>query len=616
MTSEENSYIELILIDGHQNYGNCDGKYYMDPSGQKLNDEIIWINESKQTFMGYTVSGEWVITGITFLDEVIKAGNKLNKGYHFSTSHSTDEDPRSSTWEHYTVTHNLVNNIIETNGTKKEGTKEIDEAGAFEFDPKKDTLNEYKGVYKCAPGRYVNDRHVYVMGEEYFMFWAGSIWAITSYCYLEDIEGKNEPFGYLECAKTSPNSRAPDGSRWTDYYFERVSGEDPGFGWKDILALSPDWEVYPETEIKDCYKFVRYENADIEKNFHSNRLLCIEEDYGGFIVTPAEFDQFGKEMQPSQAFYFRRTQSELMNSKQSHADKTLHLAPKEFKPDTAFKAGKDSAPSCHIEWYEPSNDNPVQAIAVQVRIPKGIPNSYYMVSGFQCGYSGIQTHSTEDITCNLFSVWNDTTAANYNHCLGAHPDVGKRAFGGEGAGVQTNCINDKEKGQNNVGNWINDETYTMVVEGHYKPMTGNKEGGIIFNMSLYDPAKGWIKFASNFRPMSKPDPKNRLKFFHSFIEAFGESETIYLRRSGYWGGCWFKFDNENVWTNCTEVSSTTTAELDRPDKQVIKVTASDGYDEIKMATGGDPMEDGDYGLYAGPVNFRPPPDYLKLYDGY
>ena len=300
----------------------------------------------------------------------------------------------------------------------------------------------------------------------------------------------------------------------------------------------------------------------------------------------------------------------MINARRPQDGKTLHLAPTQFKPDTKFKAGKDGAPANHIQWKPPYNINPIQAYAVQVRVPKGVLNSYYMVGGFNCGYCGIQTLDTVDKTFNLFSVWNDTTASSYCKNLETHPNVKTNEFGGEGAGSQTRCTNDKAKGENNVGNWINDVTYTMVVEAHHR------EDGVVLNMSLYDPAKGWIKFASTFRPMGKPDSNNRISGFNSFIEAFGQSKTLNLRRNGYWGGCWFKFDNEKVWKNCTEMTSTTTAEIDRPDKQVIKVTMSDGYDLIHMAAGGDAMEDGNYGLYSGPVNFMPPPDFLMSFQGY
>ena len=270
MNSTDRSYVELILINGHENYANCDGKYYMDTYGRKLNNKIIWINESKNHLMGSIDNGMWVVTSMQYLDGLIQAGNSSFGGFQASTSFSSDEDPKNSTWEHYTLNHNLDNKVIENDGKHKEGTKLIDNEGVFELLPKS-SAKDFAGVYNCAPGSYINNRHVYVKDEDVFIFWAGTNWAITDYGYLNALLGTEGNIGYLDIATNSPNNRVPDGTQWADYHIKRVSGIDPGLDLKDKLASSSDWQVIPKSDIRDCYKAVYYDSADINHNCYSQK---------------------------------------------------------------------------------------------------------------------------------------------------------------------------------------------------------------------------------------------------------------------------------------------------------------------------------------------------------
>lgn len=179
----------------------------------------------------------------------------------------------------------------------------------------------------------------------------------------------------------------------------------------------------------------------------------------------------------------------------------------------------------------------------EVRVDKGqdVLGTYFMVSGFQYGYSGLQVNSASERRI-LFSVWspvasstiNSTAVLNNYQC----PNITVKNFGGEGYGAQSffNYM------------WKVNVTYAFLMRAEATP--ANKSTSFTLWIRNGETQK-WLLFAS----FSRPSELLYFWYFYSFNENFYGAGNYPFKdnggavsRYGNYGRS-FKLTNDSKWVD-------------------------------------------------------------------
>jgi Domain of unknown function (DUF3472). len=170
-------------------------------------------------------------------------------------------------------------------------------------------------------------------------------------------------------------------------------------------------------------------------------------------------------------------------------------------------------PSVHLRYTLPSED--VEWFYNEVMVPEGAdtPDTYYMLTGFSCGYMGIQTHlgGANNV---LFSVWSayetdDPTQIPSEYkvtMLKKGKNVVVRDFGNEGSGAQSFLSYE----------WKPGKTYRTLV--HVKP---DNDGSTVFTGYFGDDEGNWHLVSSLKRPHTTTWYKSPYSFLENFNPATG-----------------------------------------------------------------------------------------------
>ena len=180
--------------------------------------------------------------------------------------------------------------------------------------------------------------------------------------------------------------------------------------------------------------------------------------------------------------------------------------------DLAEKA-KQQARSVHL-WYSPMQKD-AESVVGTVKVTETQPDSYFMVVGWNGGYSGIQ--DVRGGHWMIFSVWDAVDMESFKgkseeereqlraQILYSDPDVETARFGGEGTGARTMA---------NIG-WKVGEPVRLRIDA--EPCDGDRTA---YTCNLYDFKKGtWKKIATISTPNHGKGCK-RLNGIYSFIEDF------------------------------------------------------------------------------------------------
>lgn len=542
--------VALTLKLGGDDYAGCEGSYLRLPAHEVtlINDQPWYLNAAKDRVLAWNGSS-WIVTGAGHLNDI--AGQSGFGGFHSGDG----ADITTAAFEQYDV------EVFHFECGFNYPHEDLSQHPAR-------TLEQARDVFRAHP-----EADMFVYGPP------------GSGVYGEGIVWLKKASAYTNRCADPPQHAGLRMSRFSDLQVI-----------DDSLLQADRWTVLPGTTTR--YKAVA--NSGVcrsEAEFRDNRRRCLASDCGGFAWRKPHFDQFGEEDDPPVCFFFRRTQDELETALVSNDGFDFYIAPPDFQPNTAFKAGRDPAPACHVRWH---SGGPVQSFAVQVRVDDPSPCTYYMTCGFHCGYAGIQQHcgSKQQV---LFSVWNDPRAdgrvENRSVCEG----VAAEPFGGEGRGMGAYCCaGTGECSDHATACWEPGQAYTSVVRA------AAVGGGTEFACFLHKPCSGgWLELARHFRPEAPGDARRgRLDGLYSFIEDFAANS---VRRSGVWAA-WVQDGPGDPWRAVSEVTGTSTAEMDIPNKRVALV-AEGNFDRVEMVTGGDAMEE--FGLYAGEIT---PPPYPEILD--
>jgi hypothetical protein len=187
------------------------------------------------------------------------------------------------------------------------------------------------------------------------------------------------------------------------------------------------------------------------------------------------------------------------------------------------------------------------------------PGSYFMVSGFDGGYAGIQPSAAESKVRVLFSVWAPFETDDPETipdslkvaCIKAGDGVKVQMFGGEGSGTQTFIgIHDDETPADKQVAWSTGATYKFLTRIYPSKNVGFTEYEATDYISyFYDPAKSSWRLLAWLR---RPKTTLYYKSAHSFCENFNNSAG-HLTRKAYFGNQWIRLKN-GAWKELTSGS--------------------------------------------------------------
>ena len=550
------------------------GNYVFDESKGEINHKPVYVNLEKKMFLASHPSDTgWHICSLHYWDNIYS-----KQGYFGSLCHGVSKDPVSNegdgVWNNYEIK-GFTGFLFKV---KSGGNDYADCSGLYVSD-------ESKGLFNLNPVFLNASKKRILLSHQ------TKGWSITGLQYWDDIKKDPSNFGGFHTIQEA----SPHKGIWEQYNVEVIDCSNI-FDLSDNVEDESFWHKHESSTVS--YKAVcHFGPTRTAADFKLARKKCVLLDCGGFAWRKPQYNQFGEEDTPPACFYFRKTQSDLHKNLKKSDKFDFFIASEKYSPDCSFKEGRDPAPSCHIRW-QPGKG--VQAFACQVQVSDPTQYTYYATCGFHCGYCGIQQHSDTKQQL-LFSVWNHPDAnekvSNSSVCEG----IIAKSFGGEGMGMQAIAIYDSKNAENSsqLASWIPGEKYTFVVE------TFKRESGSEYVCSFHKPGLGWNRIASHFRPEPTKCKKGKLSGLYSFIEDFqGNSH----RRSATYSA-WVKDDVKSTWRPISSISSTSTHDLDYPNKCVETCKDCSDCDQIKMTTGGGQLDN--CGLYCGPLSSPPPvPDCL------
>jgi hypothetical protein len=169
-------------------------------------------------------------------------------------------------------------------------------------------------------------------------------------------------------------------------------------------------------------------------------------------------------------------------------------------------------PSVHMHYTVPAN---TEYFYNEVTVPVGQDpvGSYFMVAGFDGGYSGIQVNSATQRRI-LFSVW-DADNGQKTTLINKGAGVVDNVFDNEGSGGQTYL----------VFNWVADNTYKFITR-----IRPDGAGSTLYSAWFFTPESTAWRYIATWK---RPSTNTYQSGAHSFLESFIETQGFVGRRVTY-----------------------------------------------------------------------------------
>ncbi|KAK7054405.1 hypothetical protein VNI00_003599 [Paramarasmius palmivorus] len=199
-----------------------------------------------------------------------------------------------------------------------------------------------------------------------------------------------------------------------------------------------------------------------------------------------------------------------------------------FANDSANYYWSRRGPSVHMNYTVPANS---EYFYNEVTVPKGQDaiGSYFMVAGFDGGYSGIQVNSQTERRI-LFSVW-DADNGQKTTLVSKGQGVVDNTFGGEGTGGQAYLI----------FNWVAGNTYKFITR-----IRPDGSGSSLFSTWFFAPESNSWRYIATWK---RPSTNTYQSGVHSFLENFLDTRGYTGRRVQY-GNQWVR-NVSGTWSEVT-----------------------------------------------------------------
>ena len=167
-------------------------------------------------------------------------------------------------------------------------------------------------------------------------------------------------------------------------------------------------------------------------------------------------------------------------------------------------------PSNHFMWDMPED---TEFFYNEVMVPEGedIPGAYYMLTGGNGFYMGIQPNQKGHNRTVLFSVWDtDTKAGKLAQLVSNGKGVKSNGYSHEGSGIQNFYYYDWEAGK----------TYATLVRVRPEVIKGRKTGNTLYT-GYFRGDEGWVFLAEIRRPCIETYYKGAYSFCENFRPEYG-----------------------------------------------------------------------------------------------
>lgn len=184
-------------------------------------------------------------------------------------------------------------------------------------------------------------------------------------------------------------------------------------------------------------------------------------------------------------------------------------------------------PSVHMNYTVPAR---TEYFYNEVTVPVGqdAVGSYFMVAGFDGGYSGIQVK--ENQRWILFSVW-DAENGQKTTLVSKGAGVVDNSFGGEGTGGQAYL----------VFNWVAGNTYKFITR-----IRPDGSGSTLYSAWFFPPESNTWRYLATWK---RPSTNTYQSGAHSFLENFIDTRGYTGRRVTY-GNQWAR-NVDGTWSELT-----------------------------------------------------------------
>lgn len=167
-------------------------------------------------------------------------------------------------------------------------------------------------------------------------------------------------------------------------------------------------------------------------------------------------------------------------------------------------------PSNHFMWDMPED---TEFFYNEVYVPEGedLPGAYYMLTGGNGFYMGIQPNKKGHNRTVLFSVWDTNTSKGQVAQLVSNGEgVQSNGYSHEGSGIQNFYYYDWEAGK----------TYATLVRVRPEVINGRKTGNTLYT-GYFRGDKGWVFLAEIRRPAIETYYKGAYSFSENFRPEYG-----------------------------------------------------------------------------------------------
>ena len=186
-------------------------------------------------------------------------------------------------------------------------------------------------------------------------------------------------------------------------------------------------------------------------------------------------------------------------------------------------------PSNHFQWDMPA-DTEYFYNEVYVTEGEDIPGAYYMLTGGDGFYMGIQPNTKGENRLVLFSVWDtNTEAGDVATLVNKGEQVKSNNYSHEGSGVQNFYYYDWEAGR----------TYATLVRVRPEVVNGKPTGASLYT-GYFRGDEGWVFLAE----IRRPNITTYFKGAHSFCENF-RPERGWVSQSVMYPSQWMRDKNGN-----------------------------------------------------------------------
>ncbi|PPQ80112.1 hypothetical protein CVT25_001481 [Psilocybe cyanescens] len=198
-----------------------------------------------------------------------------------------------------------------------------------------------------------------------------------------------------------------------------------------------------------------------------------------------------------------------------------------FANDPANYYWSRRGPSVHMTYTVPANSEYFYN-EVTVPVRQDAVGSYFMVAGFDGGYSGIQVKENQRWV--IFSVW-DADNGQKTTLVSKGAGVVDNSFGGEGTGGQAYL----------VFNWVAGNTYKFITR-----IRPDGAGSTLYSAWFFAPESNtWRYLATWKRPSTTAYQSGTYSFLENFIDTKG-----YTGRRVLFGNQWARNVN-GTWSELT-----------------------------------------------------------------